>query len=91
MFFAPSRYLALTPYSVAGPGGTQVVVTPIPPNRTTQVIGYHPSTTPARLDLLAFRYLGDPTLFWQICDANNSIVPASLAAHDLIGIPTTST
>jgi hypothetical protein len=26
-----------------------------------------------RLDLLAHRYLGDPELFWRICDANGAL------------------
>jgi len=31
-----------------------------------------------RLDLIAFRTLGDPTLFWRICDANNAMNPEDL-------------
>jgi hypothetical protein len=40
-----------------------------------------------RLDLLAVRYLNDPTGFWRLCDANNAPVPGGLAALPLIGIP----
>ena len=50
-----------------------------------------PATTPSRqddrLDLMAARYLTDATLFWQLCDANNSPSAASLVARPLIGIP----
>ncbi len=31
-----------------------------------------------RLDNLAHRYLGDPELFWRICDANRTLRPADL-------------
>jgi hypothetical protein len=31
-----------------------------------------------RLDHLAARYLGDPTQFWRICDANNALRPEEL-------------
>jgi nucleoid-associated protein YgaU len=31
-----------------------------------------------RLDNLAQQYLGDPELFWQICDANRALRPADL-------------
>lgn len=31
-----------------------------------------------RLDLIAFRTLGDPELFWRICDANNAMNPEDL-------------
>jgi hypothetical protein len=35
-----------------------------------------------RLDLIAARYLGDPLMFWLICDANGAIAP-----HDLVATP----
>lgn len=31
-----------------------------------------------RLDNITARYLGDPTQFWQLCDANNVLEPAEL-------------
>jgi nucleoid-associated protein YgaU len=31
-----------------------------------------------RLDLLAYRFYGDPTKFWLICDANQSMFPFEL-------------
>ena len=43
--------------------------------------------SPLLLDLLAARYLKDPTFFWRICDSNNAPSPDALAASDLIGIP----
>jgi len=35
-----------------------------------------------RLDLIAAKYLGDPLIFWLICDANGAIDP-----HDLVATP----
>ena len=34
-----------------------------------------------RLDNLAARYLGDPVLYWTICDANGSTNPDALTAQ----------
>jgi hypothetical protein len=34
-----------------------------------------------RLDNLAARYLGDPLLYWMICDANGTIDPDELTAQ----------
>ena len=33
-----------------------------------------------RLDLIAAKYLGDPLMFWLICDANGAIAPDDLVA-----------
>jgi hypothetical protein len=33
-----------------------------------------------RLDRITARYLGDPTLFWQICDRNGGLHPSELTA-----------
>jgi hypothetical protein len=50
--------------------------------------GFHRRVFGDRLDLLAARYLKDPTFFWKICDSNNSPAPDALAGADLVGIPT---
>ena len=34
-----------------------------------------------RLDILAHRAFGNPLLYWQICDANEAMHPASLTAQ----------
>lgn len=38
-----------------------------------------------RLDLIAFRYYGDPAGWWQICDANTALDPEELVAPDAAG------
>ena len=37
-----------------------------------------------RLDLIAAKYLGDPLIFWLLCDANDAVRP-----HDLVATPGT--
>ncbi len=62
-------------------------MTRIPLPSPAALIGYHQRLEGQRLDLIASRYLADPTAFWRLCDANNAMVPDTLAAHPLIGIP----
>jgi hypothetical protein len=38
----------------------------------------HTVTQGDRLDNMTARYLGDPTQFWQVCDANNVMRPDEL-------------
>jgi hypothetical protein len=79
MFSSGSRYQgAGAPYQVSLPDGRTVLATPLPPPVPAPARGYHRRTGTDRLDLLAFRYLGD---------ANNAMVPAALAARALIVIP----
>lgn len=42
------------------------------------LIGTHRVVQGDRLDLLAVKYLGDPELFWRICDGNGAIRPDEL-------------
>jgi hypothetical protein len=62
----------------------------IPAPRSPAPIGYHPRTAGDRLDLLAVRYLNDPTGFWRLCDTNNAPLADALEAGALIGIPAMS-
>jgi hypothetical protein len=38
----------------------------------------HTVTQGERLDNITARYLGDPTQFWRVCDANNVMEPNEL-------------
>jgi hypothetical protein len=88
MFFPGSRYETTDTYSVTLPNGKIVRATKLPLPRQTRLLGYHRRLEGQRLDLIANRYLKNPTAFWQLCDANNALVPDALAARDLVGIPT---
>lgn len=43
-----------------------------------QLLQEHAVVEGERVDTIAARYLGDPTLFWRLCDANNAMRPAEL-------------
>ncbi|MGH4024787.1 MAG: LysM domain-containing protein [Pseudonocardiaceae bacterium] len=50
-----------------------------------QTLTEHPIAQGDRLDLVTARYLGDPTQFWRICDANLAVHPQELTSPDRIG------
>jgi len=79
--FAPtSRYYGMEPTSIVLNGRT-VAYMPrrfLPPADRFQVLQEHTVTQGERLDNITARYLGDPTLFWRVCDANNAMRPDEL-------------
>lgn len=87
MFFPGSRYETTGTYSVTLPNGKIVKATKLPFPSQKPLLGYHRRLEGQRLDLIANHYLKNPNVFWQLCDANNTIVPDALAARELIGIP----
>jgi hypothetical protein len=88
MFASNSRYYKLGTYTVTLANGQTAIATrlPVPPTRLA-LSGYYTVHQNDRLDIIAARYLADATLFWQLCDANNSPSAASLIARQLVGIP----
>ncbi|MFI0793743.1 LysM peptidoglycan-binding domain-containing protein [Micromonospora rubida] len=56
-----------------------------PPAAASPTLAEHLITDGDRLDLLSARYLGDPTQYWRICDANLVIHPDELTAADRVG------
>jgi hypothetical protein len=87
MFAPNSRYAGLATYNVTLPDGRTVTATRLALPRPLALAGYHRRVAGDRLDLLAPRYLRDPTFFWRICDSNNAPAPDALNARDLVGIP----
>lgn len=87
MFFPGSRYANLATYQVVKSDGTTVTVTRLPLPGNPPLLGSHPRQSRQRLDLIASHFLNDATAFWQLCDANSSMVPDALAVHNLIAIP----
>jgi len=53
---------------------------PVDPDRM-RVVAEHRVTDSDRLDRLAATYLGDPTMFWLICDANLALDPDAVLAE----------
>ena len=85
-----SRYCASKTLSYTGPNGQAItylarrfVPQPGAPNFAT--IATHTVKQGDRLDLIAAKYLGDPLMFWLICDANGAIKP-----EDLVETPGTT-
>jgi hypothetical protein len=50
----------------------------IPSTEGTTTLVEHTVTQGERLDTIAARYLGDPTQFWRLCDANVALHPDEL-------------
>lgn len=50
----------------------------IPRSENATTLLEHTVTEGDRLDNITARYLGDPTQFWRICDANNVLRPEEL-------------
>jgi hypothetical protein len=78
-----SRYSGLATLTLTTPGGKTIAylsrrVVP-QPDRFALVRGYM-VVQGDRLDNLAARFLGDPELFWRLCDANGVLRPEELEA-----------
>ncbi len=78
-----SRYYGSSTLSYTGPDGQPITYLPrrfIPqpgsPNYAT--VATHTVQQGDRLDLLAAKYLGDPILYWVLCDANGAMAPDDL-------------
>lgn len=86
-FPTDSRYHRATTLQYKVPDGQviaylarRIVPQPGAPNFAT--IARHTVHKGDRLDLIAAKYLGDPLVFWMLCDANGAIKP-----NDLLTLP----
>lgn len=57
----------------------------LPPPAPGVPLAVHAVVQGDRIDLIAARYLGDGTLFWQVCDATRVIHPDELTGEDRAG------
>jgi hypothetical protein len=85
-FPADSRYYGSGVLQHTAPNGQSIpylvrrfVPQPGAPNFAT--VARHSVRQGDRLDLIAAKYLGDPLVFWIICDANGAIRPHDLVAQ----------
>jgi hypothetical protein len=85
MFDPASRYASVADatVTVTAPDGTSRTVTFkrrrfVPPAGVHTTLVEHTVAQGERLDNVTARYLGDPTRFWQVCDANQVLDPAEL-------------
>ena len=73
MIFKGSRYEKVKTYQTVAANGQTVTVFGIRFIPTTPAGFLHPYSTDERLDLLAYRFYGNPEKFWLIADANNEM------------------
>jgi hypothetical protein len=81
LFSSTSRYYGLGTATVASGGGKTIVYILrrfVPPPESFQLMQEHTIVQGDRLDNLAGEYLGDPTLFWRLADANRAMRPQEL-------------
>lgn len=79
-----SRYYGSPTLPFTLPGGTKVMYLArriLPQAGIYQAVQSYVVVEGDRLDNLAARFLGDPLLYWMICDANNCTDPDALTAQ----------
>ena len=87
MIFPGSRYESTGQFTLDRPDGPKIQTLRLPLPGPPLIRGYYRRLDGQRLDLIANAFLKDATTFWRLCDANNSIVPDTLAARPLAGVP----
>jgi len=76
-----SRYSGLEVAELTAPNGEKVPYLRrrfVPPSNAFDLLEEHRVLQGERLDVIAARRLGDPQMFWLICDANDAIRPEEL-------------
>jgi len=84
-FPTDSRYYGFSTLTYVTPTGKSISylarrIVPQPGAANFATVAQHTVVQGDRLDLIAAKYLGDPLMFWLICDANGAIRPESLVA-----------
>lgn len=87
-FPTDSRYYGSATLTYTTPTGQAIAylaqrIVPQPGTPNFATIAQHTVRQGDRLDLIAAKYLGDPLIFWLICDANGAIDPIDLV--DTVG------
>jgi hypothetical protein len=82
-FPTDSRYYATSTLQYSPPNGQPITYlarrfVPQPGAVNYSTVARHTVKQGDRLDLLAATYLGDPLLFWLLCDANGAMSPDEL-------------
>jgi hypothetical protein len=76
-----SRYNGSETATFTGPDGRPIVYLRrrfVPPSSELSVVQEHVVTEGDRIDTIAAKYLGDPELFWRVCDASGAMRPEDL-------------
>jgi hypothetical protein len=82
-FPTDSRYYRSSTLSYTAPDGQSITyltrrLVPQPGKPNFSTVAQHTVIQGDRLDLIAAKYLGDPLIFWLLCDANGAIRPDDL-------------
>lgn len=81
MFAVNSRYLNIATAEYQSPTGKKYVYLLrrfAPPPGNFALLQEHVITAGERLDNIAAQFLGDPELFWRLCDSNAAMRPDDL-------------
>jgi len=79
MFAPGSRYEQVAEAVYVDRQGRQLpykLLRPFPPEASTRQ--FHDVADHERLDLIAYRFYGDPEQFWRLCDGNRTLRPEEL-------------
>ena len=86
LFPPNSRYLGIDTATLTTTEGRVVAYLRrrfVPPQESFALLQEYTVKQGDRLDNLAAKFLGDPELFWQLCDANGALRPEELT--EIIG------
>lgn len=81
LFPSNSRYYGLETATLERPGQTRIIYLRrrfVPSASAFQVVEQHTIVSGERPDHVAAQFLGDATLFWRLCDANDFMRPEQL-------------
>jgi len=81
LFPSSSRYHAVETAEMEAPDGSRVIYMRrrfIPQPERFALLQEHTVTQGDRLDNVSAHYLGDPEMFWRLCDANAAMHPREL-------------
>jgi hypothetical protein len=81
LFPPNSRYHGIELAALAGADGRTIAYLRrriVPAPERFALLQEHTVAAGERLDQIAAHYLGDPELFWRICDANRAVRPEEL-------------
>ncbi len=84
MFQENGRYAQIPAATLVDGDGRQIAYLRrrfLPPVAAAATMAEHLVREGERLDNVTARYLDDPELFWQLCDANHVLHPAELLAE----------
>lgn len=81
LFSPSSRYYGIETVKLMTAEGEEVIYLRrrfVPQPERFGLLRVHAVTEGDRLDNIAARHLGDPELFWRLCDANRALRPGEL-------------